>query len=306
MKMKFDRLVYSRFGVGNALFLSRVLTPRMGFLLGDWVADRISARKNTAMVRAVRTNQWVISDGRLTGEALEQRVRDVFRFKAHALYTYYHYLGVPEKMNTIQFSPAMEQLAARIRQPGQPTMLAILHLGNFDRAGYAMAVRGLQFQILSYPNPSAGYRWENRLRQEVGMLVTPMSVESMRHAKQRLLDGGTVLTGLDRPLVDSNYAVNFFGRQTLLPVAYLKMALQTQSPVAILGTFVQPDGTLLLDATPVMEMQPYPDREKEITLNANRVLKEAEEMIRRAPQQWTMFFPVWPEAEAELSRTAQV
>jgi len=42
-------------------------------------------------------------------------------------------------------------------------------------------------------------------------------------------------------------------------------------------------------------MESYPDRHQEIILNAERVLSIAEAAIRRAPQQWAMFYPVWPE-----------
>ena len=42
-------------------------------------------------------------------------------------------------------------------------------------------------------------------------------------------------------------------------------------------------------------MIPHPDREQEILQNAERVLQAAEDMILRAPEEWVMFYPVWPD-----------
>jgi lauroyl/myristoyl acyltransferase len=44
-----------------------------------------------------------------------------------------------------------------------------------------------------------------------------------------------------------------------------------------------------------IEMKRYGDREKDILGNAERVMEVTADLIRRAPQQWTMTYPVWPE-----------
>jgi lauroyl/myristoyl acyltransferase len=44
-------------------------------------------------------------------------------------------------------------------------------------------------------------------------------------------------------------------------------------------------------------MQSGPDLKTAIEANAERVLVEAEKFIRLAPNQWSMFYPVWPEVE---------
>ena len=42
-------------------------------------------------------------------------------------------------------------------------------------------------------------------------------------------------------------------------------------------------------------MQKRSDRDEEILMNAEKVLEVAEVMIRQAPEQWSMFYPVWPD-----------
>jgi len=296
MKFKLQNLFTSTFGVGNALFLSRIVPKWLGYPLADFIADRIISFRNALPVRAVRANQWVVNGERLSAAELDHLTRLVYRYKARALYDYYHDLGKKEKvLERVRLSPVMEEHLKRMMRAERGTMLVIPHLGNFDEAGQMLAIKGLHFQILSYPNPSSGYRWENRLRKLMGLEITPMSIESMRQAKHRLQSGGVVLTGMDRPLEETRYYPRFFGRPAPVPVAYIGMALQTRTPVVVIGVFTQPGNKLLVDASEQIEMTPDHDREQEIIRNAEKVLQAAEQMILRAPAEWGMFYPVWPE-----------
>jgi lauroyl/myristoyl acyltransferase len=47
-------------------------------------------------------------------------------------------------------------------------------------------------------------------------------------------------------------------------------------------------------------MEPYPNPVDEIERNAEAVLKPVENWIRQAPEQWSMFYPVWPDADLQL------
>jgi lauroyl/myristoyl acyltransferase len=163
-----------------------------------------------------------------------------------------------------------------------------------------LAVRKVSFQTLSFPNPNEGYQLQNYIREKYGLYVTPMSVSSMREAEQRLRDAGMVLTGLDRPLPDSKYTPKFFGRPTHLPVSYIAMAIKNQVPVAVVCCYA--DGKrFILDASEIIDMLPFKDRQEEIERNAERVLLEAEKMIRAHPEQWFMYYPLWPELIGKIN-----
>ena len=152
--------------------------------------------------------------------------------------------------------------------------------------------------MLSYPDPLATYQWQNDLRQRKGVIVTPMSLKAFRQARKRLREGGSVLTGLDRPLENSaqeKYQPRFFGHQTQLPVAYIRMALEARVPVFVFAAVYLPDGTYYLEGSPPIWMEPKDDLEDEILTNAHKVLQVAEEIIRKYPHQWAMFYPVWPQ-----------
>lgn len=56
-----------------------------------------------------------------------------------------------------------------------------------------------------------------------------------------------------------------------------------------------PDGTYRLVGSDPIWMTPNDDLETEIQSNAEKVLKAAEPIIAKHAQQWTMFYPIWPQ-----------
>ena len=127
------------------------------------------------------------------------------------------------------------------------------------------------------------------------MEILPASPSSIRRAVAHLRRGGVVLTGMDRPVASRKYRPLFFGRPAPLPVHHISLALKTGVPVVVAATIIQPDRSYRFWISEPIEMVPLPDRQEEIVSNAERVLQVAEGYIRQSPQQWSMFFPVWPD-----------
>ncbi len=174
------------------------------------------------------------------------------------------------------------------------------HLTNIDLIGHAAALAGMRFQVLSYPDPPASYRITNRLRSASGIDVTPMSIQALRKATTRLREHGFVLTGVDRPIDDEKYRPLFFGRRASLPVGHVRLALMTNVPVVVITGILQPGGRYRVWASDPIWMQPDDDLTTEIVTNAEKILRIIEQEILKAPEQWTMFYPVWPDALVEM------
>ena len=64
-----------------------------------------------------------------------------------------------------------------------------------------------------------------------------------------------------------------------------------------MGMRYQPNGRLRVWALGPIPMRPDEDLQRETTRNAEAILAAAEEIIRPAPQQWSMFYPVWPDVK---------
>jgi lauroyl/myristoyl acyltransferase len=73
------------------------------------------------------------------------------------------------------------------------------------------------------------------------------------------------------------------------------LALKHNLPITILGGCRRPDGRYHVWATEAIHMQRRKDLVEETLTNTEAVLSAVANVIRRAPEQWAMFYPVWPE-----------
>ncbi len=300
--MTLQQIINSRLGVALALIIGRSTPPGLGHGLASFIADRLAGRKQTSLVRAVRSNQWVVAGGQLSCTELDLATRAVFRHVGRCLYDAYHTLGNPGAvMNAAEFSPEFEAHLERIRCGNGGALFVIPHLSNFDLMGRALAHRGIRIQVLSQPDPPGGYRMQNQVRQRAGLEMTPISFSSLRRALENLKSGGAVLTGVDRPDPESRDRPVFFGRQAALPTGYVRLALKAGLPITPIAVQMQPGGRYRLQAGEPVAMKTFTDPVREVVYNAEAVLRVMEVWIRETPEQWAMFYPVWPEAINEIT-----
>lgn len=294
-------LLYSRLAVALGLGISQALPPSLGYRIADLGAALVASRSRSAIVRAICVNQWVVRGENLTAQELRRIVWKVLRYHARNLYIYFHTINRPQEvLERVSFAPEFQALFDRLLQEGGPALFVTPHLSNFDLAGRALALRGLRFQVLSYPQPPGAYRWQNRLRRESGIDVTPISMSALQQARARLQHGGVVLTGLDRPVSETRYLPHFFGRPAPLPVFHVRLALQLNLPIIVVACIGTSGGRYSVVSRPPVPMQPADTLEDALIQNAEAVLREAEVLIRQVPDQWAMFYPVWPEVASAL------
>lgn len=294
-------LINSPLGIGLVLAIGKTLPQNHGLDLALRVGNQLAKRKNSPMVRATRANMWVVTGQKLSSKELDELTLENLQFTAQALYDFYHHMDNHEAIRArVTLSPKLRGFLDNRLGSAEGTLMLAPHLSNFDLGGRAIALNNYDVQALSYPQPEGGYQWQNRLRRDAGINITPMSVETMRQAKERLKKGGGVLTGLERPLPNTNYHPRFFGYPAPVPVSYVRMALQTHSAVFVVACTGTPRTDYRLECSDLICMEPDNDPVKEIEKNAEKVLKAAEPFIRDHPEQWSMTYPVWPFALNEM------
>lgn len=269
-------------------------------VIGRWIAKRISVslsyRKKSEGVRAVRTNQWVIHGKENHSVDLNLAVKNVYLASGHSLYDYYHNLRNPEAIKQmIVFDDHFMEFMECSKSGKKGSLGLLLHMGGFDLAGYAIALQGMRPQILSYPQPNEGYQWHNELRKREGLNVTPLSMETLTQASRFLKNNGTVITGIDRPWHDVRHHPRFFGEESDIPVTTIQLAIRTKVPVVLIACIRQKDGHYILHGSKFISMDSYKDRDEELIKNTEKVLEVAEPFILQAPDQWSMYYPVWPQ-----------
>jgi len=299
--MDLQSILNSRQAATLGLGLSRSLPPRLGRRLAYFVAARIAARRELPVVKAIRANQWVASGQKLSASQLDQAAVETLRHYAYSIYTLFHYLDNRKALlELVQFDAHAEQLIQLSRDGKQGIVGAGVHLSNFDLVVMAALMRGMRAQAISLPETSESVEWQHNLRRKAGLEIMPASMSSFRHAVHRLQAGECFMTGIDRPIAGVKYRPLFFGQPAMLPLHYIRLALQANAPIVVLAAILGPDGIYRTRASDLIEMQHYPNREDEILCNAERVLETAASFISEAPHQWTVVNQVWPEIAAKV------
>jgi lauroyl/myristoyl acyltransferase len=293
------------------IIIARIVPSRVGYWLVRVIASAM-ARHRTIIFTTIRANLRHV-----VPEASEEEIDDLARRAiAHAGRTYFDMFRLSAKDYqhgdiplSIHFSDWVAARQALSNERG--TVLVGPHMSNFDLAAQWIASQGFTIQGLSLPRPSTSARVVNALRRRRGILMTPLSVSSLRAAVKRLRAGGIVMTGVDRPVSLMEELVPFFGTPARLPTGHVRLALQANARIVVACCIMEREGqTAPGDASgtcryriqfaPPLDMEAAPGQESSARVshanvrhNVRRVLEIIEGMIRQAPDQWLMFVPVW-------------
>jgi lauroyl/myristoyl acyltransferase len=185
-------------------------------------------------------------------------------------------------------------------------IVAGLHLSGFDLALQLICLKWLKPLVVTIPNPVGGRQMEFEIRKKTGMNLVPADLGGIRQAVRHLEKGGLIVTGMDRPGLEYPLRPRFFNQPAALPTHHIYLAVKTHTPIMIVVAHLDSDGKYHISASSPIEMDSYPDRHEEQLRNAEKVLSVAETYIRRAPTQWSITKPVWPEAMSQVPASAQV
>jgi lauroyl/myristoyl acyltransferase len=291
------RIINSPFGLNLAYLIGKYTPYWLGYRIALFAANRISACKDWKMVRAARTNQWVVHGQQLEGSMLDSAVVDNFHSIASSIFDLYHNLDNSAAfLRLIEPHPTAVELVNRPEFSSRGLVLAGVHMSNFDMVFQTGGLAGIKAITLTLPELNAGYQKQLDMRLRKGMRMVQASVGTLKHAVNHLKAGGMVITGIDRPDESYPYRLRFFGHQAALPIHHVFLALKAHVPVIVGATLKQPDGKYHLFFSEPIEMQSHPERHTELMLNAEKILHIAEDFVRKDPAQWAMTFPVWPEA----------
>ena len=270
--------------------------------VGAWIIKGISSilgsSKSLDLTSAVRSNQNLVSGGTLSDRELEQRAKQVLSHAGHCFYDLYHTYDNPENLDNIApWSESMTDFIKYSREE-QGYLVVAPHLSNFDLVVARLVKGGFIGKILSYPNPGSGYQLQNKIRESFGLDIVPLGDSSLEaEVVEYLKAGGIVATGVDRPIPGRKrrHYAEFFGRPSPLPLGYISTALAAGVPIIVVAAFMGSNGKYGLRISKPITLIKYKNKLDDIILNAERVLKRVEEFIKLAPDQWLMFYPVWPD-----------
>lgn len=300
--MSIQTVFNSRFSVRLSILLSKVLPPKLGHGFGSLISSLLAVCKRTDLVQHISANQWVLLQESGDTQRLHQRVRLILQHAGRCYYDLYHNYHDPDRVREmVPFSDEMAAFLDHCRQVGG-TLVVSPHLSNFDLVVQRLILGGLRAKVLSYGNPVEGYRLQNRIRQEMGMDLLPLKDRAlMGEVIDFLKDGGVAATAIDRPLTDRkrSHWVSFFGRPSPLPIGHITMAMAADVPITVVSAIMRPDGKYGFLYSGPIHLKTYQNKKESILRNAEQILEVIADMIRKAPDQWLMYYPVWPDVLEE-------
>ena len=303
MAFDFRQVVNSSLSLRLVSLLAQLFSPRLGYQIAYGLAEQIARRSNSDLVQAIRANQWVVNGEVLKGDALDRLVHKTLRNAARSLFDLYHYSHDFEATRRlIVFDASFDVIAQRPEFAERGLLIAGLHLSSFDLVLQWLSRDGLRPLVLTIPEPTGGRRMEYEIRKRTGMNLVPASVGALRQAVKYLQQGGMVLTGIDRPIEKPEVSPRFFGRPAALPTHHIFLAIKAHVPIVITVAYLQEDGKYHVFTSDLIEMDSCPNPKEVLLQNAEKVLAIAERFILRAPQQWSVPLPVWPQIVSQVPK----
>lgn len=296
--MAIQNILNSKFSVQFSILIGKYLPLKWGYSFTNLLGSLIGSFRNWDINRNIRLNQYVVQGERLTSTELNRAAKNVLTHAGRCYYDLHHYIDrLDELEDLIPWTDQMQEFI-NLTEQDQGFMVVAPHISNFDLVVSRLVRGGYQGRVLSYPNPGSGYQLQNEIRKSYGLELTPLDDPDVEaESISYLRSGGVVATGVDRPVPTRKrrHYVNFFGRPSPLPLGYITTALAADVPIIVVTAYMLPDGRYAFKSTNLIHLRKFGNKLDNILLNAEMVIKEIERFIKLAPEQWLMYYPVWPD-----------
>ncbi|MBM2827048.1 MAG: lysophospholipid acyltransferase family protein [Dehalococcoidia bacterium] len=177
---------------------------------------------------------------------------------------------------------------------GKGALFLGLHMGNWDIGAAAAALHDYPVSVIveRFPHPKLD-EFIQGARRHLGIGTIPVE-ESARGVFRTLRNNEILGILVDRPGPDDGVPVRFFDAWTSVPSGPAIIALRTGSPVMTGGAIRRPDDSFLILVGKEIPYQHSGDYKRDVQVLTQSIMTSMEQMIRRYPEQWYMFRPMWP------------
>jgi KDO2-lipid IV(A) lauroyltransferase len=245
--------------------------------------------RGSATVRAAATDSL----------ALERLVRSSFRHMARYYLEVARNPGVTRAFVDERLLLDTPDVVAEAVVPGKAVLFVGLHFGSVELAALFLAFRVgetvIPMETIADPGLQAYF---TRTRALAGIRLV-----ELREARRALLEAlrNDIPVGLvgDRDLTGGGTPIPLFGAPAVMPMGPAMLAVEGGVPVYALTVRRAGAGRFRGKVIPI-EMPVQGTRRERVTATMTRFAAAFEDLIADAPDQWwAIFFPIWPDLEAE-------
>jgi len=240
-------------------------------------ASRAAVRENLAIVAPDRRDRE-----RLVRQAFVEQLRNYIEIFRLARLDH-------EKVKQTVVTEGWERFETAVAS-GRGVVVASAHVGPISVCGQIIVANGHQITLPIEHESGELARAINRARTRMGLRF--VETDSALGIARILKRGGVLGVIADRAVTGVGERVPFFGRPALLPSAHVALALRTRA--VLMPAFAHRDGNILRAVfEPELQLQRTGDRDADVREGVRRWAAVLEPHISVAPEQWTVFEPVW-------------
>jgi len=186
----------------------------------------------------------------------------------------------------------------KARNRGKGVVLVTAHLGNWELGGLLLAQHGFPMTVVTLEEPSSELtRWRDRLRLRMGIktiTVGPGHDFAFVEMLQALRRNELLAMLVDRPYAGSGMPVQFCGRPSEFSCAPALLWQHTDAAVVPAFVLQERGGQYISFADAPLEFAHGPESRAALKENTQRLATQFETVIRKHPEQWFNYVPIWP------------
>jgi phosphatidylinositol dimannoside acyltransferase len=237
---------------------------------------------------------------RVVGQDLDQASLDRWSQRAFRAYARYWVEGArlpstsrQEVLQRFVVVEGFEHLVEGMAS-GNGVVLALPHVGSWEYGGTFLAAVG-------YPMTSVAERLEPPelfdyfvdQRAAMGLTIVPLDQSSGGAVMRTLRDGGLVGLLCDRDLLGNGIDVEFFGEKTTMPAGPATLAMRTGATLLTAAVYSGPGQDHHAVVGGPIDLTRSGSLRSDVSRVTQDIADRFESLIRRAPEQWHVFQPLW-------------
>lgn len=295
--MNLQHFLVTKSGTRLAMALSATIPRRPAHAAVRLITRKV-ARNDSRLTHTIRDNLAVVLNTAPTDPSLDSLVAEVLFNAGTGAYDFFRTLG--KKLRNLDRlvpdNPALFEAFEEAKRRGRGLLLVAPHMSAQDVGGLRFVEAPYEVQVLSAALPPGGYEVLNGLRATEGLILTPSSTQALKQAAERLRRGGFAFTSVDRPPPRRKRAqwTTFFERPARLWNGFAKLAVETNALLQFAWMERLPDTTYRIRVGEMLDPLTIEGDDKVEAL-WHAILRQTEAAISAHPEQWLMFFPVWPD-----------
>ena len=178
---------------------------------------------------------------------------------------------------------------------GKGVIVALPHLGGWEWAGAAMALRGHRLlAVVEKIEPPELLAWFAEQRAAIGIDVVALGPDVSTTVLKALRDNRIVCLLCDRDIEGDGVEVEFFGERTTLPGGPATLALRTGATLVPAAVYFRSGRDHEGVVRPPIPVERVGRLREDIARITQALAYELEQLIRVAPEQWHLLQPNWP------------